>query len=246
MTSQDAAAPISTGPPAPLSIRFTRRRMSARMMRSPRSASATSSDRTLSGEISNVSTSPSAVAVDQRRPTGELSDLGQELTRSLLDDRRDVSEAVALGDRHCARQHHKHAGPRLTGFEQSLAAGVCAQRSETAQPLDLPRRQRGEGLIVARAMRRKAHRSRHSYVFLDRPPAHLGRGAAGRGLPGIVTCANFACQPRGALVVSTPSKGTRRLRRTATRTAPPCRARPRSRAGDCTWRCARCGWRSRS
>ena len=34
--------------------------------------------------------------------------------------------------------------------------------------------------------------------------------------------------------------------RTATRIAPTCRARPRFRASGCTWRCARCGWRSRS
>ena len=52
--------PISTGPPAPPWIRLTRRRINARMIRSPSSASATSSARNRSGGISSVSTSPSA------------------------------------------------------------------------------------------------------------------------------------------------------------------------------------------
>ena len=55
-----AGSPIRTGPPAPPRIRLTRRRMSARMMRSPRSASAIRSARSRSGGTSSVSTSPSA------------------------------------------------------------------------------------------------------------------------------------------------------------------------------------------
>ena len=59
-TSGDCAAPTSTGPPAPLSISTTRRRISARMIFSPRTASATSKACTCSVLISNASTSPTA------------------------------------------------------------------------------------------------------------------------------------------------------------------------------------------
>ena len=155
-TAHEFAAPISTGPPAPLSIRLTRRRMSARVIRSPSSASAISSDRTPSGKINSVSTSSSAVASTSAGAVGELPDLGQELTGALLGDGRDMAQAVALGDRHCAREDHKHAGRRLAGLEQLPAAGVFAQSSEAAQPLDLARGQSWKGLIVARAVCRIA------------------------------------------------------------------------------------------
>ena len=105
-------APDQHRPAGAAWIRPTRRRMSARMMRSPRSASATSRERSPSGGISRVSTSPSAVAVDQRRAVGELADFGEELARALLDDRRHMAEAVALGDRDMALEHDEHAGRR--------------------------------------------------------------------------------------------------------------------------------------
>ncbi len=61
------------------------------------------------------------MAVDQRDAAGELADLGQKLPRPLVDDRRDMAEAVALGDRDMARQHHEHAGAELAGLEQGFA-----------------------------------------------------------------------------------------------------------------------------
>ena len=91
------------------------------MMRSPRSASATSSARSRSGGISSVSTSPSASAIDQRDPARELADLGQKLPRALIDHRRDMAETVALGDRDMAGQEHEHAGTGLAGLEQKFA-----------------------------------------------------------------------------------------------------------------------------
>ena len=90
------------------------------------------------------------MAVDQRDAAGELADLGQELPRPLIDDRRDMAEAVALGDRDMARQHHEHARPRLAGFEQHFAVLVDAHLAEPAHAVDFVRRQRRKGLLRAR------------------------------------------------------------------------------------------------
>ena len=90
------------------------------------------------------------MAVDQRDATGELADLGQELPRPLIDHRRDMAEAVALGDRDMARQHHEHAGPRLAGLEQRFAVLVDAHLAEPAHALDFVPGQRRKGLLVAR------------------------------------------------------------------------------------------------
>ena len=123
------AGPISTGPPTPPWIRLTRRRISARMMRSPRSASATSSARSLLRRDQQRLDIALGMAVDQRDAAGKLADLGQELPRPLIDHRRDMAEAVALGDRDMARQHHEHAGAGLAGLEQRLAVPeACALR----------------------------------------------------------------------------------------------------------------------
>ena len=92
-----AGAPISTGPPAPASISATRRRISARMIRSPSSASAMISARSCAGGDQQrldvaLGASPSTSA---GRPES-CADLGQELARALVDDRHHVAEAVAL------------------------------------------------------------------------------------------------------------------------------------------------------
>ena len=87
------------------------------MMRSPSSASATSSERKPSVGISKVSTSPSAAPSTSVARTGKLTHLGQELTCALLADGSDMAQAVALGDRDEARQHDEHAGPDFSRFE---------------------------------------------------------------------------------------------------------------------------------
>ena len=76
------------------------------------------------------------MAVDQRDAAGKLADLGQKLPRALVDDRSDMAEAVALGDRDMARQHHEHAGTGLAGLEQRFAVLVGAQLPEPAHALD--------------------------------------------------------------------------------------------------------------
>ena len=89
------------------------------------------------------------MAVDQRDAARELADLGEKLSRPLVDHRRDVAEAVALGDRNMAGQHHEHAGSGLAGLEQHFAVLVVAHLAEPAHARDLLRRQRREGLLQA-------------------------------------------------------------------------------------------------
>ena len=148
-TSCESGEPISTGPLAPVSIRPTRRRISARTMRSPSSASATSSRRRSSGSITSASTSPSAWPSTRAGRPDKRPDLGQELAGTLIHDRRDVSEAVALGDGDVAADDDEHAAADVAGPEQQLAVAVAADRSEASQPLDFRRRQLGKHLIVA-------------------------------------------------------------------------------------------------
>ena len=85
-------------------------------MRSPSSASATSSARSASGSITSASTSPSAWPSTRAGASGQRADLGQELAGTLIDDRRDVAEAVALGDRHVAAEDDEHAAAELAGL----------------------------------------------------------------------------------------------------------------------------------
>ncbi len=87
------------------------------------------------------------VAVDQRDAARELADLADELPRPLIDHRGDVAEAIALGDRNMARQHHEQAGAGLAGFEQAFAIAEMARLAEPAHPRDLLRRQAREGLL---------------------------------------------------------------------------------------------------
>jgi hypothetical protein len=90
------------------------------------------------------------MAIYQRDAAGELADFGEELTRPLVDDRCDMAEPVALGDRDMARQHHEHARSRLAGFEQPLAILVASEIAEPSHARDFLRRQRREGLLMAR------------------------------------------------------------------------------------------------
>ena len=66
-----------------------------------------------------------------------------------------MAEAVALGDRDMAGQHHEHAGSGLAGLEQHFAVLVTPEFAEPAHARDFLRRQRREGLLMARKRRRR-------------------------------------------------------------------------------------------
>lgn len=121
-------------------------------MRSPSSASATSSAQPLRRQQQRLDVALGA-AIDQRRPAGELAEFGQELPRPLLDQRRDMTEPVALGDGDMALQHDEHARSGLAGLEQQLAMRIGADFAEMLHARDFGCCQRRKGLLGAREAR---------------------------------------------------------------------------------------------
>ena len=125
------------------------------------------------------------MAVDQRDPAGELADLGEKLARSLVDDRRHMAEAVALGDRDVAGQHHEHARPRPAGLEQFFAVAVVADIAEPAHAGDFLRRQRAGRSAHDAGMRRRPKPAPPSCLLpcCLRPfrPASIGESQSRRG-----------------------------------------------------------------
>src|SRR5271169_749228 len=135
------------------------------------------------------------VAIDQRDAAGKLTQLGQKLARPLLNDRRDMTEAVALADRHMAGKDDKHARSDFAGLEQRFAMLVVARLAEPAHPRDFLRRQRRKGLLITRkCARRRRHliclvshrslfrhftlvsfprRTRRSRIFPGKPTSYL-------------------------------------------------------------------------
>ena len=85
------------------------------MMRSPSSASATSTSRSLGDGMTTASTGFVARASTSDGPPGELRELPHELAGAVRDDRLVASERVVMGDRHLALQDDEHAGAHLAG-----------------------------------------------------------------------------------------------------------------------------------
>ena len=92
------------------------------MMRSPSSASATSTSRSLGDGMTSASTGFVAMRVHQRRAAGELGELAHERARAVRDDRLVAPEHVVLGDRDLAAQDDEHARADLAGRDQSSPA----------------------------------------------------------------------------------------------------------------------------
>ena len=90
-------------------------------MRSPSSASATRERTQAFGRDEQGLDVALRRSVDKRRARGKLADVRQELAFALLGDRRQMAQAVALGQRHLALEHHEHARTDLSGFEQFFA-----------------------------------------------------------------------------------------------------------------------------
>ena len=81
-TSGFSERPTITGPPTPDCSICVRRRISARISRSPSSASAISRARIRSGEKISASTGSLAMRVAERRPAGELRQFAKERARA--------------------------------------------------------------------------------------------------------------------------------------------------------------------
>ena len=141
--------PTSTGPPALLSMRPTRRRISARTMRSPSSASATSSARSDGGRDHQHLDVADGVAVDQRGAAGHLAHLAGELAGAHA--RRSGAELPRPSLRLICilPASTMHAEGAAAGLEHLLAVLEVAHRAEAQHALDLGRRQGGECLVAA-------------------------------------------------------------------------------------------------
>ncbi len=102
------------------------------MIRSPSSASATSSARRCSGGMQHRLDLTLGVTVDQGGLARERADLGEELARPLFDNRRHMAKAVMLGDGDMAREERRTSRRRLAGLEQRVAVAVAAERRRIA------------------------------------------------------------------------------------------------------------------
>jgi hypothetical protein len=148
MAPPEFDGPISTGPPTPPWIRLTRRRISAHDALAEIGFGDQQRAQFFRRNQQRLDIA-FGVAVDQRDAARKLTDLGEKLSGPLVDDGGDVTEAVALGDRHMAGQHHEHSRAGLAGLEQRFTALVMAHVAEPAHAPDLLRRQGGKGLLEA-------------------------------------------------------------------------------------------------
>ena len=124
-------------------------------MRSPSSASATISARSLSGGISNASTGVDRHAVDERGPPGQLTRLQRENAWRHVPNQNLAPDAIALINLYASFQQHEHAWTDVAGFEQQLTGFPVAHFAEPAQTIDFCAREFGEHLMHARRKRRK-------------------------------------------------------------------------------------------
>ena len=65
-------------------------------------------------------------SVDKRRARRQLADVREKLALALFGDRRQMSQAVALGQRHHAFENDKHAGTDFPRFEQFFPVRIFA------------------------------------------------------------------------------------------------------------------------
>ena len=163
-TSGDAAAPISTGPPAPDSISATRLRIIARIIFSPSVGFGDQQGVQLLGiDLERVGFADRD-AVDEGRPARELAQLAGKVARTMLGHRQLVSVAVAAGDADRARQNHVDAGADLAGLDHVRAIGETPRLSETVQPRDLVGGEQREHLRAARLEGRRRGRVHASSI----------------------------------------------------------------------------------
>jgi hypothetical protein len=111
------AGPMRTGPPAPFSIKATRRRMSARMPLAEFGFGDDEAAQPLGGNEKRLDVGLCA-RVDERGAARQLSDFGKELARSFFDDRHHMAQAIPRVDGDNARNEHEHTGARFAGHEQ--------------------------------------------------------------------------------------------------------------------------------
>ncbi len=229
VTSGDLAGPIRTGPPKPISISATRRRMSARRMRSPSSASAMSSARSdlgLENDRLHVAHGP---RVDRAHvlPSGELPELGHDLARH---DLRHLLERRPDQLRECRRPASPAPGrpgarwrPGRTGSRACRGSPRRRERRIRRRRNAGPRRRAGRG----RSRRGRGPGTSGGTATPARRSSVAG--PAGSSLPAIRSGC-FRRAPRRRAFRSrfgTLSRAMRWVRRAAPALAPRARPQPR-------------------
>ena len=177
----------------PLSIKATRRRIRARMILSPSSASAINSARRFAVGTRSVSTSLVATASTSEGrpdscPTSARKSPGPSSTIGAM-----CSQPVAAPDRRAARDEDEHAGRDLAGLEQHVASGIAPDFAEAAHALDLRRAELRQHLLATLL----DHRHRPLRVI-----AAIGRRRCGSVLSAVLA--------RPAVVVRLSRAGRRR------------------------------------
>jgi hypothetical protein len=186
-TSPLSGRPTITGPPAPASSRPTRRRIRARMIRSPefrfcyqqRPEPVRRNDQSL-GRFQGV-------GVHQSPPARQLSQFAHECAGAVGDDHRARARPVVLGDLDFPGQDDGQAVTYLAHLDQGFAHAIRTNNAKPPYPLDLRRLQDGEHL-VASCVDNRWRRSRHGHFVVSTSVRPRRRSAvtAERNFPGAV------------------------------------------------------------
>ena len=118
------------------------------MIRSPSSASATSSARSRCGGIDQGLDQSLGAAVDQGRAAGELGELAQEGAGLVIDHRPIHAQRIPVGHLELALEDDEDPRRDFPGAEEKITLGKSAERAEAPQPVDFHRGQGGKRLIA--------------------------------------------------------------------------------------------------
>ena len=159
-----------TGPPTPSCSICVRRRISARISRSPSSASAISKARIRSGEKISALTGSLATASAKRRPAGELGQFAEEGARAEREKMLALAVRVVAIHVDLPVEDDAETDADLADRRQRLARGEAADLTEAPRPLDVRRIKQREDLVTARVDDRRAGNT-HAGTFTNARPS---------------------------------------------------------------------------
>ena len=147
--SGEASGPMRTGPPAPISISATRRRISAHDAVAQLGLRDHHGPQVLCRDEQRLHVVDS-VRVDQCRPPGELPQLGREVTGDLLNDGGEMPQRIAPRHTYATGSEHEGPGSDFPRYEERLTLGKALHLAEADQPVDLPGREFREHFLITR------------------------------------------------------------------------------------------------
>jgi len=162
-----ASGPISTGPPAPISIRATAQDERAHDLLAERNIGNHEIAQALRRNYKRLHFS-NRLGIDEQRPAGQIADLNEKLAFLLRDYRSHVPQPVPPGDSCRAGHQHNHAGARLTRGHHDCSGGVSPRSAKPTQDNDLLGSEFRKHLLTARVVRRHGSAqgmSRNSHIM---------------------------------------------------------------------------------